>query len=44
MDLEEPIAFDTIRRCFYVSVYLVVVMEVYNVIIIFRGSSAPALC
>ena len=42
MDLEERIIFDII--CFYVSICLIMVSEVYNVIVVCRGFFPPALC
>ena len=44
MDFKEPIIFDNVQRCFYVSICLVVACEVYNVIIVVRGFSSPTVC
>ena len=44
MDLDVPITFDNIPRCFYVCICFMVVNEAYNVNFVFRGFSSLAVC
>ena len=37
MDLEEPITFDNIQRCFSISICLVVLCEIYNITVTSEG-------